>query len=199
MATFPTYATTDGYAALIAELEGVKNSQTTLFSDGNYTALPTGAIVWSTANARFEKWNGTAFAELVARYNISVKYLNGQLLSKSATGDTVVQRTTGGQIKAADPSAADEAVTKSWGDSRYVNESDMGKNGSLAVAEAAHADNATNADKLDGHDSTEFAQLDQPNTFTVNQKITGNGATLALECGTGENAPTLAIINGDNA
>src|SRR5699024_12665431 len=113
MATFPTYATTDGYSALIAELEGVKNSQTTLFSDGNYTGLPTGAIVWSTANARFETWNGAAFSELVARYNISVKYLNGQQLSKSATGETEVQRTTGGHINAADPYVADDGVRKS--------------------------------------------------------------------------------------
>lgn len=36
-----------------------------------------------------------------------------------------MQRTTAGQVKAADPSAGDEAVTKSWGDARYRNASNL--------------------------------------------------------------------------
>lgn len=185
MATFPTYATTDGYAALIAELEGVKNSQTTLFSNGNYTALPTGAIVWSTANARFEKWSGSAFVELVARYNISVKYLNGQLLSKSATGDTVVQRTTAGQIKAADPSAGDEAVIKSWGDARYRNASNLNQ-GTIPQArfpETIDTDISGDAATLDGH-SVQSSDMDTTDGALMTVGAFGLGGSVQLPSGT---------------
>lgn len=53
------------------------------------TNLASNTIKWDSTNARFEKWNGSAWGELVAEYKINVEKVGGQLASYYRNADNL--------------------------------------------------------------------------------------------------------------
>lgn len=78
----PTAAT--AYATWPTQLLALR----TLLSKMNYddaTNIPTGAIRWSSANSRFEIYDGSSWGVLSSSYNISAKYLTSDNITISGT------------------------------------------------------------------------------------------------------------------
>lgn len=85
MADFNNPVSTQGYLALLASI--VENNKAALQWLEGYSGssnIPTNAKQFSTTAKRFETWNGSAWVELAALYEIKVRdsdKLNGQLAS----------------------------------------------------------------------------------------------------------------------
>ena len=69
MADWNTPQLTDTYANFLAFLKARDDDAAKLF-DGTGTNVPVGTIRWSSANRRFEKWDGTAWGALASAYAI---------------------------------------------------------------------------------------------------------------------------------
>lgn len=67
------------YDILVADFRDRDDDLARQFDGVTSSNIPTGAIRWSSANRRHEKWDGTSWAELVSTgYNISADRLGGQ-------------------------------------------------------------------------------------------------------------------------
>ena len=65
MATWTNPTLTSTYSNFVSELQARADSQAKMFDDGvSWTSLPTNTIRWNSTNSRFEKWNGSAWANL---------------------------------------------------------------------------------------------------------------------------------------
>ena len=69
MADWNTPQLTDTYVNFLAYLKARDDDAAKLF-DGTGTNVPVGTVRWSSANRRFEKWNGTAWGALASAYAI---------------------------------------------------------------------------------------------------------------------------------
>lgn len=69
------------YADLITLFKSRDDDCAKMFDGVTASNLPLSTIKWSSANKRFEKWNGTVFNALESSYNINVTMFNGQLAS----------------------------------------------------------------------------------------------------------------------
>ena len=65
MATWTQPTASDTYSNWPTYLQSRADSQAKMFDDGvTWTSLPTNTIRWNSSNSRFEKWNGSAWANL---------------------------------------------------------------------------------------------------------------------------------------
>lgn len=90
MATWTQPGVSDTYANVISYLQARADSQAKMFDDGvTWTSLPTDAIRWNTSNSRFEKWNGSAWANLSTALTDVAKTANNLSdLASAATART---------------------------------------------------------------------------------------------------------------
>jgi len=70
MADWNSPALTDLYQDFLTSLKARDDDLATMFDTGTPTNIPTNAVRWNSANARFELWNGTAWVALSALYQI---------------------------------------------------------------------------------------------------------------------------------
>jgi len=68
---------TDGYPEVLEEIRTNAEAQAALFDDVTPLNTPVGAKRWSTANVRWEKFDGSSWLELAAQYAINVQKLQG--------------------------------------------------------------------------------------------------------------------------
>ncbi|MBP0634918.1 phage tail protein [Cupriavidus sp. AcVe19-6a] len=68
---------TDDYASVLAMIRDNDAALATWLDDATPDGTPLGAKRWSTANARFEKFDGSAWQELAALFEINVRKLQG--------------------------------------------------------------------------------------------------------------------------
>lgn len=120
MTDFADFLTGDGYAQHVADLNARVKALEQQLSVGSHTGLVTGAIRYNDAQSRWEKWSGSTWQVLSNRYQIDVQSLQDATPDVSPSNNSVAKRTSAGRLKAAAPSASNEAVTKGWGDGRYL-------------------------------------------------------------------------------
>ena len=78
MANWNQPALADTYTDFLDRLKQRDEDAARMFDVGSPTNVPTDAIKYSSANRRFEKWNGVSWDELQSAYNISADRLGGQ-------------------------------------------------------------------------------------------------------------------------
>lgn len=74
MANWTTLATTDGYAAMVAAIDG-RDTDSVRMLDPTYSSpsnLPTGAVRWNPAGPKWEHWVGGAWSPLAETYAINI-------------------------------------------------------------------------------------------------------------------------------
>lgn len=148
MADFKDFLSTDDYLGRLAALNNKIEALAQMLSVGSHNNIPSDAIRWSQSQKRWEIYSGGTWGALEAEYNINVKQLKGAEPNTAVSNNSIVKRTSQGRIKAANPSSSDDVVTRGNADSRYVRQSDLGKDGGLTVENAKNADDA---DYLRGH------------------------------------------------
>jgi len=84
---------TDGYPEVLEEIRTNAEAQAALFDDVTPLNTRVGAKRWSTANVRWEKFDGSSWLELAAQYAINVQKLQG-LLPGNADGNIPVSNGT---------------------------------------------------------------------------------------------------------
>jgi len=74
MADFNLPTTTSTYANFVTELDGRLDDMVRMLSSANTTPtnLPTNSVRWNDGSFKWERWSGTAWADLAATYGISV-------------------------------------------------------------------------------------------------------------------------------
>lgn len=101
MADWNTPSTSTLYTDVLAYLKDRDVDLAKMF-DGVGSNVPTGAIKFSAANKRFEKWSGSAWGELIAKasdkYDINVDRVDGYDVSASATASTIPVRDASGAL-----------------------------------------------------------------------------------------------------
>ena len=96
--------------------------------DTTPTGVATGMIRWSTTNNKWQKYNGTSWADLAATYNINVSHLGGQAAANyllSATAASTYLAKAGGTMTGfitlhAAPTADMHAATKKYADDKVA-------------------------------------------------------------------------------
>lgn len=90
MADWNLPATTTTYVNVLANLKDRDLDGAKLFDGVTVTNPATGMIRWSSANARLEKWNGSAWAALAATHAINISGSSASCTGNAATA-TVLQ------------------------------------------------------------------------------------------------------------
>lgn len=85
MADWNLPATTTTYVNVLANLKDRDLDCAKLFDGVTVTNPATGMIRWSSANARLEKWNGTAWVALAATHAISISGSSASTTGNAAT------------------------------------------------------------------------------------------------------------------
>ena len=85
MADWNLPATTTTYVNVLANLKDRDLDSAKLFDGVTVTNPATGMIRWSSANARLEKWNGTAWVALAATHAISISGSSASCTGNAAT------------------------------------------------------------------------------------------------------------------
>ena len=85
MADWNLPATTTTYVNVLANLKDRDLDIAKLFDGVTVTNPATGMIRWSSANARLEKWNGTAWVALAATHAISISGSSASCTGNAAT------------------------------------------------------------------------------------------------------------------
>lgn len=96
VADFQNPKLTQDYTSLLQGIRDLTTSQAQMHDNSGVVNVPLYTIRFSSANARFEKYNGTAWVILHSTYAMNVTQLNGLTGSASATASTYVQRNTDG-------------------------------------------------------------------------------------------------------
>ena len=87
-ADWNTPSLTTAYSAFLTALLARDVDIATQFNNGTATNIPTGAIMWNTTTNRWNKWSGSAWAELTATYDLTNLIVEGTFQIKGATGTT---------------------------------------------------------------------------------------------------------------
>lgn len=85
MADWNLPATTTTYVDVLANLKDRDLDSAKLFDGVTVTNPATGMIRWSSANARLEKWNGTAWVPLAATHAINISGSSASTTGNAAT------------------------------------------------------------------------------------------------------------------
>lgn len=79
MANWANPTLTSNYANFVTEVKARDEDLAKMFDGQTVSNLPTGAIRWSSANNRFEKWSGSAWGTLSAAYAFTAVTTNGSI------------------------------------------------------------------------------------------------------------------------
>lgn len=94
MADWNLPATTTTYVNVLANLKDRDLDSAKLFDGVTVTNPATGMIRWSSANARLEKWNGTAWVALAATHAISISGSSASCTGNAATATALATART---------------------------------------------------------------------------------------------------------
>ena len=94
MADWNLPATTTTYVNVLANLKDRDLDSAKLFDGVTVTSPATGMIRWSSANARLEKWNGTAWVALAATHAISISGSSASCTGNAATATALATART---------------------------------------------------------------------------------------------------------
>lgn len=94
MADWNLPATTTTYVDVLANLKDRDLDSAKLFDGVTVTNPATGMIRWSSANARLEKWNGTAWVALAATHAISISGSSASCTGNAATATALATART---------------------------------------------------------------------------------------------------------
>jgi hypothetical protein len=89
MADWSTPSLSSLYSDFLSYLKG-RDTDLALMFDGTGTNVPTNAIRWSSANNRFEKYNGTTWSVVTAKLLMNVDQVDGCAVDDSAAPSTTV-------------------------------------------------------------------------------------------------------------
>lgn len=89
MADWSLPTLSSSYSDLISGLTS-RDSDIAKMFDGTGTNLPSGTIRWSSTNSKFEKYNGTTWSALTAKYLFDVDSVDGCNVDDSAAASTSV-------------------------------------------------------------------------------------------------------------
>ncbi|HFD81041.1 MAG TPA: hypothetical protein ENK05_11735 [Gammaproteobacteria bacterium] len=91
---------TDLYQDFLNLLKARDDDLAKMFDGTTSSNLPVGTIRWSDANARFEKWDGTAWTELTTKYLINVDTVDGIHASATPTANNLLPLDASGSLPA---------------------------------------------------------------------------------------------------
>lgn len=94
MADWNLPATTTTYVDVLANLKDRDLDSAKLFDGVTVTNPATGMIRWSSANARLEKWNGSAWVALAATHAISINGSSASCTGNAATATALATART---------------------------------------------------------------------------------------------------------
>ena len=94
MADWNLPATTTTYVNVLASLKDRDLDSAKLFDGVTVTNPATGMIRWSSANARLEKWDGSAWVALAATHAISISGSSASCTGNAATATTLATART---------------------------------------------------------------------------------------------------------
>ena len=129
--------------------------------DGTGTNVPTGTIRWSSANNRFEKFDGTNWNVLATTFSINVAQLLGRTINDSGSGTGVLW--TADKV---------QSLLNGKADTSLGNVSD-----STILAKIKNVDGAgsgLDADLLDGISSSAFVRSDVDDSIGGKIRLTSN-------------------------
>lgn len=209
MADFNKPQITDPYADV---LQAVRDMFTDLVKglDGTATSnLPGGALRWNSVNKRFEKWNGSAWTELIAKatdkYDINVDRVDG-LDAGNANGNIPINNGTlntnlnaeklGGQLGSYYAPASTVATAQAGADAANTAASSANTNANNRVAKTG--DSMTGQLSLPGGGSgNQAATVTQAQTFANTAEA--NATAVANTKATAADVATKLGKSGDTA
>lgn len=97
----------DLYQDFLNLLKGRDDDLAKMFDGTTSSNLPVGTIRWNDANARFEKWDGTAWSELTTKYLINVDTVDGIHASATPTANNLLPLDASGILQASISGDAD--------------------------------------------------------------------------------------------
>ena len=75
---------TDAYASVLQSIRDLAKDLALCLDNTGTQNIPTNAIRWSSANSRFEKYNGSAWAALTGQYAIDVATVGGKTVGNAS-------------------------------------------------------------------------------------------------------------------
>lgn len=167
-------ATTSTYVDVLANLKDRDLDVAKLFDGVTVTNPVTGMIRWSSANARLEKWNGTAWEALAATHAISI---SGSSASTTGNAATATALQTARTINGTSFNGTANVTTSFWGAARTITIGSTGKSvngsgnmgwslGEIGAAASSHT-----------HDYLPLTGGTVTGTVTVDGAINGTAVT----------------------
>lgn len=93
MADFNLPVLTSTYTDFLNFLKARDDDIAKMFDGTTTTNTPVGAIRWNSTNNRFNKWNGSAWAELTSAYNFNGLQVNGVAVVAISGAQTLTNKT----------------------------------------------------------------------------------------------------------
>ncbi|SPA17265.1 tail fiber domain-containing protein [Cupriavidus taiwanensis] len=191
---------TDDYAAVLQEIRDNYSAGSQWFALGDPLNLVAGVIRWNDGQSRIEKWSGTAWVQLAARYGIDVQSLQG-LVPGNASGQIPISNGTlctnlnaeklGGQSSAYYGTAAAVSAADAKAQSALDMANSASANVSSKVAKAG--DTMTGSLTLSGSGTLSAAFIMKAGTYAPH--IRSNSAVPGIEWVNGANTAVVMTLS----